>query len=392
MKYITAGESHGPALIALVSDVPAGIALSSAAINSDLARRQSGYGRGGRMQIEHDEVQILSGVRFGRTLGSPVSLKIDNRDWENWEQRMAQEGKAPRDLELEQSPRPGHADLVGALKTNTHDCRDILERASARETAARVAAGGIAKAYLANFGVEISSYVTRIGSVELPHSEIARKNSIFSAAKIEASAVRCPDEQTSSKMIAAIDAAREAGESLGGWFTVAATGLVPGLGGYAEAKDRLSARIGGALFSIPAIKGVEFGLGFASGCQHGSQVHDPIIYADESGSFGKLRRSSNNSGGLEGGMTTGEPLLVQAAMKPIPTMTNPLSTVDIASHQSVDASKERSDVCAVPAAAVVAEAVLALVLSEAYADKFGRDTVGDAVGAFRAYASRIATF
>jgi chorismate synthase len=392
MKYVTAGEAHGPALTAIVSEVPAGIALTSAAINGELARRQSGYGRGGRMQIEHDEVQILSGVRFGRTLGSPVALKIDNRDWENWERYMAWEGKVPRDLPLEQSPRPGHADLVGALKIDTRDCRDVLERASARETAARVAAGAIAKAYLAHFGVEIASYVTRIGDVGLPETEIERKAGVFSSTKIEASAVRCPDETTTAQMTAAIDAAREAGESLGGWFTVTATGLAPGIGGYAEAKDRLSARIGGALFSLPAIKGVEFGLGFSAGRLRGSQVHDPIIYADEPGAFGRLRRDGNNSGGLEGGMTTGEPLLVHAAMKPIPTMTKPLPTVDLATHLPVEASKERSDICAVPAAAVVAEAVLALVLADAYATQFGRDTVGDALRAFEAYVARIAAF
>jgi chorismate synthase len=390
MKYVTAGESHGPALVVIISGVPAGFALTSASINDDLRRRQSGYGRGGRMKIEHDEVRILSGLRFGKTLGSPVALEIENHDWKNWSKRMAQEGKAPRDLVLEQSPRPGHADLMGALKIGTRDCRDVLERASARETATRVAAGAVAKAYLAHFGVEIGSYVTRIGDVLLPEAEVKRKRGVFSSSKIEASAVRCPDEQTSARMTAAIDAAREAGESLGGWFTVTVTGLVPGIGGYAEAGERLTGRIGGALLSIPAIRGVEFGLGFAAGTLPGSQVHDPIIYSKEAGAFGHISRTSNNAGGLEGGMTTGEPLIVHAVMKPIPTMTSPLQTFSLSTREPVEASKERSDVCAVPAAAVVAEAQLALVLATAYMDKFGRDTLDDALRSFKSYSTRVA--
>jgi chorismate synthase len=390
MKYVTAGESHGPALVVIVSGVPAGFALTSAAIDSDLARRQSGYGRGGRMKIERDAARILSGLRFGRTLGTPVALEIENRDWENWSERMAQEGRAPHDLTPEQSPRPGHADLVGALKIGTRDCRDVLERASARESAARVAAGAVAKAYLAHFGVEINSYVTRIGGVELPAAMIKRKNGVFSSTKIEASPVRCPDEETSALMVAAIDVAREAGESLGGWFTVTATGLAPGLGGYAEADERLTGRIGGALLSIPAIKGVQFGLGFAAGTLPGSQVHDSIVYADEAGPFGRITRTSNNAGGLEGGMTTGEPLIVHAVMKPIPTMTTPLQTIDIKTREAAEASKERSDICAVPAAAVVAEAQCALILADAYGEKFGHDTLVDALQAFESYVTRIA--
>jgi chorismate synthase len=343
------------------------------------------------MKIEHDEVQILSGLRFGKTLGSPIALEIENRDWKTWSKRMAQEGKAPRDLVLEQSPRPGHADFVGALKIGTRDCRDVLERASARETAMRVAAGAVAKAYLAHFGVEIASYVTRIGDVSLPETEIKRKSGVFSASKTEASVVRCPDEQTTERMIAAIDAAREAGESLGGWFVVTATGLVPGIGGYAEAGERLTGRIGGALLSIPAIRGVEFGLGFAAGTLPGSQVHDPLIYSEEAGAFGHIARASNNAGGLEGGMTTGEPLIVRAVMKPIPTMTKPLQTFSLSTHEAVEASKERSDVCAVPAAAVVAEAQLAVVLATAYMEKFGRDTLDDALRSFKSYGTRVAT-
>jgi chorismate synthase len=391
MKYVTAGESHGPALVVIVSEVPAGFALTSASINNDLRRRQGGYGRGERMKIEHDEVRILSGLRFGKTIGSPIALLIENHDWENWAWRMTHEGRRPHDLASEQSPRPGHADLVGALKIDTNDCRDVLERASARETAARVAAGAVARAYLARFGVEIGSYVTRIGECVLPADEIRRKRGVFSASKVEASPVRCPDETTSAAMVAAIDAAREKGESLGGWCTVTATGLVPGIGGYAEAKDRLTGRVGGALLSIPAIRGVEFGLGFAAGTLPGSQVHDPIICASEAGAFGPITRASNNAGGLEGGMTTGEPLLVHAAMKPIPSMNKPLMTINLATREPVEASKERSDTCAVPAAAVVAEAQVALVLADAYMEKFGRDTLEDALNSFKVYSARIAT-
>ncbi|MCL1890417.1 MAG: chorismate synthase [Coriobacteriia bacterium] len=389
MDYITAGESHGPSLIAVVSGVPAGVTISTTTINADLARRQSGYGRGGRMAIETDTVTIKSGVRFGKTLGSPLALEIENKDWENWKERMAAEGAPPADLTLEHSPRPGHADLVGALKTDTTDCRNILERASARETAARVAAGAVAKAVLAQLGVEISSYVTRIGSVELPQKEIERKSAVFSKERIESSPVRCPHEETSLAMVAAIENACEAGTSLGGWFTVAATGLVPGIGGYAEPSKRLTSSIGAAILSIPAIKGVEFGLGFASGTLQGNEVHDAIICSDDA--TGKIQpvRATNFAGGLEGGMTTGETLIAHAVMKPIPTMTSPLGTVNLITHKPVAASKERSDVCAVPAAAVVAEAELALVLADAYLDKFGHDTMSDIIAAFEHYVARV---
>jgi chorismate synthase len=252
-----------------------------------------------------------------------------------------------------------------------------------------VAAGAVARAWLANFGVEVASYVTRIGSAELPEAEIQRKNAVFSAGKVENSPVRCPHAETSERMVAVIDEARANGESLGGCFAVTATGLVPGIGGYAQAAERLDGRIGGALLSIPAIKGIEYGLGFAAGALTGSQVHDPIIYADEAGVFGRIRRASNNAGGLEGGMTTGEPLVIRAVMKPIPTMTKPLKTIDLATKKPVEASKERSDICAVPAAAVVAEAELALVLADAYMDKFGHDTLVDALQSFKNYALRI---
>lgn len=380
MEFVTAGESHGPALTAIVTGVPAGVSIDIEAINRDLARRQGGYGRGGRQKIEHDTASILSGVRFSKTLGTPITLQVVNDDFANWADRMAVDGDAPTDLKRETCPRPGHADLVGMLKIASDDARDILERSSARETAARVAAGGIAKALLAELGVEVYSYVRRIGSVELPKDVSAER------AAIEASECRCPDETTTRAMKELIDDARAKGESLGGEFVVVAEGLVAGLGSYTSGPGRLTSRLGAAAFSIPAIKGVEFGLGFEAARRPGSRVHDSIYYSEATG----FTRASNNAGGLEGGMTTGEPLVMACAMKPIPTMMQPLDTVDTDTLMPVKASKERSDVCAVPAAAVVAEAEIAFVLADAYLEKFGADVVDDVIAAYDAYRERIA--
>ncbi|MHB1137197.1 MAG: chorismate synthase [Coriobacteriia bacterium] len=380
MRYTTAGESHGPGLVAIVSDVPAGITLDRTAIDADLARRQQGYGRGGRMAIESDRAEVLGGVRFGRTLGSPVSLLVTNRDAANWSVAMDPWGSV-QGVEPVTAPRPGHADLGGVQRTGATDVRDILERASARETAARVAAGAIAKAFLLELGVSIRSWVETIGDTSTGPLD----PSVVDATAVAASDVSCPDPEVASRMRAAIDSAREAGESLGGVFAVAAEGLVPGVGGYAEAASRLDARLAGAVMSIPAIKGIEFGDGFAVGSRPGSQVHDEIV-ADGSG---RLRRATNHSGGIDGGMTTGEPLVLRAVMKPIPTLMRPLKTVDIASGQVADAARERSDVCAVPAAAVVAEAEVALVLADAYQDLFGRASMADILRALAAYRDRI---
>ena len=380
MEFVTAGESHGPALTAIVTGVPAGVSIDIEAINRDLARRQGGYGRGGRQKIEHDTASILSGVRFSKTLGTPITLQVVNDDFANWTDRMAVDGDAPTDLKRETCPRPGHADLVGMLKIASDDARDILERSSARETAARVAAGGIAKALLAELGVEVYSYVRRIGTVELP------ADTIIERAAIETSECRCPDETTTRAMKELIDDARAKGESLGGEFVVIAEGLVPGLGSYASGPARLTSRLGAAAFSIPAIKGVEFGLGFEAARRPGSLVHDSIYYSEATG----FTRASNNAGGLEGGMTTGEPLVMACAMKPIPTMMQPLDTVDTDTLMPVKASKERSDVCAVPAAAVVAEAEIAFVLADACLEKFGADVVDDVIAACDAYRERIA--
>lgn len=382
MRYVSSGESHGRALTAIVTGVPAGIPIDSAAIDTDLSRRQSGYGRGGRMAIESDRALILSGVRFGRTIGSPVTLTVANRDWDNWTDVMAPQG-SPTSSARVTAPRPGHADLAGAQKIGSDDCRDILERASARETAARVAAGGVARALLHELGVTVASFVVSIGDVAMamPADPAGVEPGV-----VEASEVRCPDTGVSAGMMAAIDAAQADGESLGGTFCVTASGLVPGLGTYAEAAGRLDARLAAAVMSIPAIKGVEVGEGFAAAALPGSRVHDEIAFDPERG----YHRLTNRAGGLEGGMTNGEPLWLRAAMKPIPTLMRPLASVDLDTHEPVDASRERSDVCAVPAAAVVAEAEVAMVLADAYLRKFGSDSLEDISAALAAYKARIA--
>ena len=387
MRYFTAGESHGPELTAIVEGVPAGLRVSEDQINADLARRQSGYGRGGRQKIERDTVRVTGGIRFGRTLGSPVSMVVRNRDWENWEQRMAPFGEPPADLMREVTPRPGHADLLGVLKTDTDDCRNILERASARETAARVAASGIPREFLAELGVEVLSYVTSIGDAAMKEDDPIAAAAFYKPLDIELSEVRCPDSGATRAMKRAIDKAIEDRDSLGGTFRVVVRGLVPGVGGYATGRDRLTSQLGAAVLSIPAIKGVEFGLGFQAAKLPGSKVHDEITLDPKRG----FTRGGNNAGGLEGGMTTGLPLVITAAMKPIPTLMRPLKTVNIDTLEPEEASKERSDVCAVPAAAVVAEAEVAFVLAEAYLEKFGRDNMTDIRAAIKSYRQRVKT-
>lgn len=387
MEYVSAGESHGPALTAIVSGVPAGLAISEKNINSDLARRQGGYGRGGRQKIEKDRVQILSGVRFGRTLGTPIALSIANDDRVNWTERMAIFGDAPQDLVCEVTPRPGHADLVGVLKNDMTDCRNILERASARETAIRVAASGIAREFLAEVGVDIYSYVVSIGGVGMEEDDPMRDAADYRPLAIEMSELRCPDEAATEAMKARIDEARELGQSLGGTFRVVVNGLLPALGGFEEPRIRLTSKLGGALFSIPAIKGVEFGIGFRNAEVLGREAHDEIYLDPKSG----FMRATNRAGGLEGGMTTGMPLIMTAAMKPIPTQIDPLNTVNLDTLEIDKASTERSDVCAVPAAAVVAEAEVAFVLAQAYLDKFGCDNMTDIKANIDSFKKRIKT-
>lgn len=387
MEYITAGESHGPQLSAIVSGVPAGLAISEKGINADLARRQSGYGRGGRQAIEKDTVQITSGVRFGMTLGSPITLTVVNRDWQNWTDRMAVFGDVPQDLVREVTPRPGHADLLGILKNDFDDCRNVLERSSARETTMRVAAAGIAREFLAEVGVEIYSYVTSIGSASMQERNPMQDALYYSPLDIEMSEVRCPDEAASQRMMDAIDAAKAKGDSLGGTYRIVVTGLLPTLGGYETPSKRLTSRLGAALFSIPAMKGVEFGLGFEAARRPGSKVHDEIILDEKNG----FVRKTNNAGGLEGGMTTGMPLIITVAMKPIPTLTIPLNTVNLDTLEIAEASKERSDTCAVPAAAVVGDSEVALVLANAYLEKFGSDNMTDIKANIASFKERIKT-
>jgi len=369
-RFLTAGESHGQALTAVVEGVPAGLALSADDIDTDLARRQRGYGRGGRMKIERDRVQILSGVRWGATLGSPITLQIPNRDWENWQDTMAVAPPAPGAQPKEVTrPRPGHADLAGAMKYGHHDIRNVLERSSARETTARVAVAGVARRLLAEFGITILSHVTEIGGVRVPEPPILSWEEL--RARVEASEVRCADPETEAAIIAAIDQAKAKGDTLGGVFEVVALGCPVGLGSYVQWDRRLDGRLAQALCSIQAIKGCEVGLGFETARRPGSAVHDEILFEAASG----FRRTTNNAGGLEGGVTNGEPVVVRAAMKPLSTLRTPLRSVDVATKEAVEAVVERSDVCAVPAAGIVGEAMVAIVLADAFLEKFGGDSV-----------------
>ncbi len=380
-RFVTAGESHGPGLTAIVEGLPAGLELRPEDIDRDLARRQLGHGRGGRMKIEKDRAQVIAGIRHGRTLGSPVCMWIENRDYQNWEERM---NPWPVDAEVEEVhlPRPGHADLAGIQKFGHTDVRNVLERASARETAARVAAGGLAKAFLRALGVEVRSHVTRIGTVAAPvREELAAAD--FEG--VDQSPVRSLDAAASDAMVAEIDAARKANESLGGVFEVVAFGLVPGIGSHVSWDQRLDGRIAQAIMSIQALKGVGVGDGFALAERVGSKAHDEIFWSDERG----YNRETNRAGGIEGGMTTGDPVVVIGAMKPLPTLTKPLRSVDTETKEPAQALRERTDSCTVPAAGVVGEAMVALVLAAAYREKFGGDHINDVRGALEAYRQRI---
>ena len=382
LRYLTAGESHGKALTAIVEGMPSGLKITEEKINEQLARRQKGYGRGGRMKIETDRVEILSGVRLGETLGSPITLQIKNKDWENWQEIMRYEpGKLPDD-KLVLKPRPGHADLSGFIKYNHYDVRNILERASARETAMRVAVGAVARIFLAEFGIKIASRVTGIAEVkaeydkELPLEEISRLT--------EQSEVRCLDPKAEKLMIERIKKAQQDGDSLGGVFEVLVDGLPVGLGSYVHWDRRLDASLAEAVMSIQAIKGVEIGQGFTAAASNGSEVHDQLYFTPEKGVY----RLTNNAGGLEGGMTNGERLVVRAAMKPIPTLYQPLASFDLRTKEKYFASIERSDVCAVPAAAVVGEAMVASVLAQAVLQKFGGDSLGEIKDNYQRYIER----
>jgi chorismate synthase len=371
LRFLTAGESHGEALTAVIDGLPAGLALTEADINADLARRQRGYGRGGRMKIERDQAHISAGVRWGLTLGSPLTLTIRNRDWENWQQTMSvgppPEGAVPKMITR---PRPGHADLAGAMKYGHHDIRNVLERSSARETTARVAVAGVAKRLLGEFGITILSHVTEIGGIRIGPLEVAWEEV---QRRAEASEVRCADPGAEAAIMEAIDQAKAAGDTLGGVFEVVALGCPVGLGSYVQWDLKLDGQLARAFCSIHAIKGAEIGLGFEAARRPGSQVHDEILFDKAAG----FHRGSNSAGGLEGGVTNGQPVVVRAAMKPISTLRKPLRSVDLDTHEAVEAVVERSDVCAVPAAGVVGEAMMAIVLAEAFLEKFGGDSVDE---------------
>ncbi len=377
LRFTTAGESHGPALVSILEGIPAGLPLLGADVDAELARRQQGYGRGRRMQIERDTVRLLSGVRAGETIGSPIAMLIENRDWKNWQEIMdpaPHEGDPSPRKRAVTRPRPGHADLTGMLKYDRADARDILERASARETTARVAAGSICRVLLRTVGVSIGSHLVHLGGIDakVPHPLPDDLN-----AAADRSSLRTLDEESEARMIERIDAAKRAGDTLGGICEVVCTGLPAGLGSHVSWDRKLDGRLGRAMLSIPAVKGVEIGLGFEAARRPGSEVHDEIEGDDSRSGTGRVRRRSNRAGGLEGGMTTGEPLVVRVAMKPISTLMRPLATVDVATGQAAAAVAERSDVTAVPAMGVIAEAMMAFVLAEALLEKFGGDSLGE---------------
>lgn len=389
VRFTTAGESHGRGLVVIVEGMPAGLPLRGLDVATELARRQGGHGRGGRMKIERDAGEVLSGVRLGETLGSPIAVSIPNRDFENWRVAMAVEAQpdaSDEELRRVHLPRPGHADLVGLLKYDRGDARDILERSSARETAARVAAGAVAKRLLEAFDVVIGSHVVTIGGVHARRPDPLPANLNAVAAE---SPVRCLDPEASDAMVRAIDAAGAVGDTLGGIFEVVATGLPVGLGSHVSWDTKLDGRLAGALMSIHAMKGVEIGMGFGVAEVRGSDVHDEIERDPERQRTGGYRRRRNNAGGTEGGMTTGEPLVARVAMKPLSSLRRPLDSVDIQTGEPAKAVRERSDVCAVPAAGVVGEAMVAMVLADAMREKFGGDSLAEMRANFAAYVDRI---
>ncbi|MBI5905560.1 MAG: chorismate synthase [Deltaproteobacteria bacterium] len=390
-SFRTAGETHGPALVTIVEGVPAGLPVVAADINRELSRRQTGYGRGDRMKIEKDEVEILSGVRFGKTMGGPVAMLLRNLDWPNWREKMAVDGDGG-DVSPLDTARPGHADLGGILKYDLRDVRSVLERASARETAARVMAGALAKAFLREVGAEVVGHVLSIGDFRVPPDVEGNPEA---AALAEGSPVRMADRDTERNVVRWIDELKESGTTAGGVVEVIATGVPPGLGSYVAWDRRLDGRLGQALMCIPAIKGVEVGGGMSLSSLPGSEVHDEVL----PGPGGRrpllgshllpFHRETNRAGGLEGGMTNGEPLVVRAAMKPIPTQSRPLRTVTVDGWKPTEAHRERSDVCAVPAASVVAETMVAIVLADAFLEKFGGDAMRDILYNYSRYLTRI---
>ena len=384
LRFLTAGESHGKALVGIMEGMPANLSLAPSDIDAELKRRQSGFGRGGRMKIESDHAEIVSGVRWGKTMGSPIALFIENRDHKNWLEGMSPDGRHQGSIPAVTRPRPGHADLAGVIKYHQQDVRNILERSSARETAMRVALGAVAKKFLSEFGIRVGSYVTQIGDQQsaVSSQQLGQEELFEVFGRAEASPVRCPDEDATREMVQLIENAMKEGSSVGGVFEVFATGLPVGLGSHIQWDKRLDGRMAGALMSIQAIKGVEIGMGFEMAGSSGSEVMDEIFYHGQKTGF---YRRTNNAGGIEGGMTNGMPLLIRAGMKPIPTLRKPLGSVDIVSKEPFEAAYERSDVCAVPAASVIGEAMTALVIADAFLEKFGGDSMEEVTENYRAY-------
>jgi chorismate synthase len=389
LRFTTAGESHGQALVALLEGIPAGLSLLSEHVDEQLARRQQGYGRGRRMQIERDCVELLAGVRAGETIGSPLAMLIRNRDWSNWQEIMdpAPRPEDPTRKRAVTRVRPGHADLTGLLKYDRDDARDILERASARETTARVAIGAVCRRFLGEFGVRIGSHVAELGDIVATRPDPFPED-INAAA--DASPLRTLDGEAERRMIERIDVVKREGNTLGGIAEVVASGVCVGLGSHTAWDRKLDGRIGRAMLSIPAVKGVEIGMGFAAARATGAEVHDEIDPAADRVLSGGVQRRTNRAGGLEGGMTTGEPLVVRVAMKPISTLMKPLGTIDVANGEKAQATAERSDVTAVPAMGVIAEAMLAIILAEAMLEKFGGDSLLETKRNYDGYLSRLA--
>jgi chorismate synthase len=383
LRFLTAGESHGQALVAILEGMPSGLRLAREDIDGQLKRRQIGYGRGARMKIESDRVEILSGVRFGKTLGSPIALLIRNKDWDNWRQELSVERPAMEQKAVTQ-PRPGHADLAGAIKYNQADIRNVLERASARETASRVAVGAAAKRLLSEFRIDVLSHVIQIGHVKAKLEDITHKELLT---KAEASPLRCADQEAGKRMVAAIDQARAKGDSLGGICEIRVTGCPAGLGSYAHWDRRLDGRLCFVLMSIPGVKGVEIGLGFEAASLLGSQVQDEIYHQGQN-----FTRPTNNAGGIEGGVSNGQDIVMRVAMKPIPTLGKPLQSVDIRTKESFEAFKERADVCAVPAVGVIGEAVVAFEIADFFCEKFGGDSLDEMQRNFEGYQKQVRRF
>jgi chorismate synthase len=378
LRFLTAGESHGELLMGIIEGMPAGLLIRVTDIDRDLARRQVGYGRGNRMKIEKDSVKIYTGVRWGRTLGSPVGLMVRNKDWENWRDKMSPDPMFLNTADPVTRPRPGHADLAGALKYGMSDVRNVLERSSARETAMRVAVGAVAKRLLEEFGIDVMSHVLSIGNVYAKVPKLSRHEM---KKRAEASELRCVDPEAEKRMMRRIDEARHAGDSLGGVFEVIVTGVPAGLGSHVHWDRKLDGRLAAALMSVQAIKGVEIGAGFGAANRPGSQVHDEIFWNRKEGMY----RKTNMAGGIEGGISNGEAITLRGAMKPIPTLMKPLRTVDLASRKPFKASVERSDVCAVPAAGVVAEAAVACEIASALVEKFGGDSIDEMKRNYHSY-------